>query len=286
LKYQAAKNYDHWNYCFGSTLGDWGVLLNMAVLFSDMDQAGEIVNEVNAGLRSDAWYSTHALSWALMGAGKFIQATWKDGARLAGEVVLPDGTRTPFKVEGVKTAIDLTAWAGKGVTVKSSGEGTAYLELVYEGIPAKVPFDREAKGMTLLEEFLDEAGNPVDAKSLAKGAKVWVHLALTPAADLDHVALTEIFPSGWEIENLRLTGEPLPEWTSKYPVNNSVSYNDIRDDRIHWFLDRTRGGTEYHFFAKVAAVTKGTFQFPAASAEAMYDHDFHAFLPHGTVEVK
>jgi hypothetical protein len=286
LKYQASKNYDHWHYCFGSTLGDWGVLLNMAVLFGDLDGAGEIVNEVNAGLRSDSWYSTHALSWALMGAGKFIQATWREGEPVTGEVLLPGGSRIPYTVEGVKTALDLTAHAGKPITVKSTSGGTTYLELVYEGIPAKGPFGREAKGMELVEEFLDESGNPVDIKSLPKGARVWVHLALTPGSDLDHVAVAELFPSGWEIENLRVTGEGLPEWTSKYPVNNCISFEDIRDDRIFWFMDKTRGATQYHFFAKVVAVTRGTFAFPASSAEAMYDHDFHAFLPHGMVEVK
>ncbi len=286
LKYQAQRTSDHWHYCFGSTLGDWGVMLNMAVLFGDLDAAGEIVNEVNAGLRSDAWHSTQTLAWALMGAGKFIQATWREGTSLAGEVRLPDGKRTPFKVEGAKTALDLTAYAGKTVTVKSSAEGTAYLELVYEGIPAKAPFDRVAKGIELLEEFFDEEGRPVDPKSLPQGTRMWVHLAVTPASALNYVAVSALFPSGWEIENLRLTGEGLPEWTSKFKANDSISYMDIRDDRIHWFMDRTQGGVQYHFFAKVATVTKGTFQHPATSAEALYDHEFHAYLPHGGVEVK
>jgi len=55
---------------------------------------------------------------------------------------------------------------------------------------------------------------------------------------INEVALTQVLPAGWEIENTRLTGAAMPEWlqaeTWRY---GSEEYVDIRDDRVIWFFD-------------------------------------------------
>jgi hypothetical protein len=87
------------------------------------------------------------------------------------------------------------------------------------------------------------------------------------------MALVQILPSGWEIENLRLTGEELPEFLQNA---NEAEYTDIRDDRVMWFFDMESSRQSYRFAVKLNAVSVGRFDLPPSLCEAMYDNSFVA----------
>ena len=44
----------------------------------------------------------------------------------------------------------------------------------------------------------------------------------------DKRALTQIIPSGREIENTRLLGIPSPSWVEEKVKNNNLEYEDIK----------------------------------------------------------
>lgn len=81
-------------------------------------------------------------------------------------------------------------------------------------------------------------------------------------------------PSGWEIENTRITGDQLPDWTKRFKQAR-VDYLDIRDDRLMWFFKMNYYG-DAEFLFKVNAITAGTFRLPPTQVEAMYDNQFKA----------
>ena len=104
---------------------------------------------------------------------------------------------------------------------------------------------------------------------------------------INDVALTQILPTGWEIENIRATGGAYPKWVQERTEDTYVEYEDIRDDRVMWFFDfnnyNSKGAV---FFIKVNAVTKGKFDFPGTKAEAMYNENYQAYLKGFRAEVK
>ena len=51
-----------------------------------------------------------------------------------------------------------------------------------------------------------------------------------------------------------------------------------------WFFDHTRN-KEYVFFVKLNAVTKGEFEFPGTSLEAMYDNNYRAYKKGNKIKV-
>ena len=85
------------------------------------------------------------------------------------------------------------------------------------------------------------------------------------------VALTQIFPSGWDIVNTRFTdfGD-----TTK----SQARYTDIRDDRVTFYFNiegSKRGNTTKKVFTVMLnAAYLGTYYLPGTQAEAMYDNDF------------
>jgi uncharacterized protein YfaS (alpha-2-macroglobulin family) len=80
-----------------------------------------------------------------------------------------------------------------------------------------------------------------------------------------NLALTRIFPSGWEIENTRI-GDAEPE-TDGIPF----TYQDFRDDRVYTFFD-LHGDKEKVFTFNLTATYAGRFYLPGTYCEAMYDN--------------
>ena len=93
----------------------------------------------------------------------------------------------------------------------------------------------------------------------------------------------QISPSGWEIENLRLSGGELPEWADLLNLGFE-DYVDIRDDRIMWFFTKEPYYMQ-DFVVKVNAVTVGQFYLPPTLLEAMYNNDYKVTTAGQLVEV-
>ena len=100
---------------------------------------------------------------------------------------------------------------------------------------------------------------------------------------IDEVALVQILPAGWEIENPRLSTEGLPDWAMEYFLGLE-DYVDIRDDLIMWFFDKAPYYS-YDFMVKINAVTVGKFYLPPTLLEAMYNNDYKVVTRGRIVEV-
>ena len=93
--------------------------------------------------------------------------------------------------------------------------------------------------------------------------------------DLTEIALSHLFPNGWEIHNTRLYGGKR---------NNKVDYQDIRDDRVYSYFD-LQAGESKTISIQLNAAYLGNFYHPAIQVETMYDHLINATLPGKWVQV-
>jgi uncharacterized protein YfaS (alpha-2-macroglobulin family) len=86
------------------------------------------------------------------------------------------------------------------------------------------------------------------------------------------MALTQIFPSGWEIINTRL--HSFAEFS-----NTSVpEYLDLRDDRVLTYFDIARS-TRQVYRVRLNAAYQGKYYLPSVYCEAMYDNSINARVP-------
>ena len=70
----------------------------------------------------------------------------------------------------------------------------------------------------------------IDPGTLAQGTTFWGHIRVeNDERDIEEVALTQLLPAGWEIENTRLVPEARPHWMKEWRLN-AEEYLDIRDD--------------------------------------------------------
>ncbi len=286
------RRYERPGATYGSALRDRAMILESAVLFGRWAEAHDLFAAISTSLSGESWYSTQATGYALMAMGKFIRANaaGADAPRLAGSIRVADGRIVPFDTDAIRFAAPVTEAVGGRVAVTLDAGADverAWVTLETRRVPLRSTTRPEARNLSVSVGWYDEGGGPVNPAKVVQGASFWGVIRAGKLIDreINELALVQIIPSGWEIENQRLTGETLPAFLASDEINRA-EYVDIRDDRIMWFFDLDRSERRREFAFKVNAVTVGAFHLPPTVFEAMYDGAFYASRPGRDVEVR
>ena len=278
-----ARDRHYYTYSYGSKLREVAVYLDCYhTIFGKRDN--DAFEEILSAMRTKSWYSTQTTSYSLLALSNVV--TESVGDEIKGVVEI-DGVKTEYTTTGKKKiVIDENA---KSIKVIPDTDKMTYVNYYIEGVPINEEVEDYSEGFKIERHYYDNEGKNVDVSSSKSGDTFWLEVVVTPTKrnmdDIENIALTQILPTGWEIENTRVSGTAVPNWVSDKSKDTIVSYTDIRDDRIMWFFNYT-SDHDYRFFVKLNAVTKGEFTFPGTVLEAMYDYDYRAFKKGGKVVVK
>jgi uncharacterized protein YfaS (alpha-2-macroglobulin family) len=136
--------------------------------------------------------------------------------------------------------MDIKGLAQQKVQVSNTGSGLLYVRLISEGTPARGDEQDEQNNLALSVRYTDSKGAPVDVTRLEQGTEFIAEVTVAHTGvrtNYENLALSQVFPSGWEINNLRLTDDEGLSQSSAY------NYQDIRDDRVYTFFDLTPSQT-------------------------------------------
>jgi len=161
------------------------------------------------------------------------------------------------------------------ITLKNEGRAAIFPRLILEGIPALGQEKPSADGFELNVIFRTLEGQPLDIASSDQGTDFVAEVSVTNTGlrgSYKEVALTHVFPSGWEIVNMRLDSDAFEEKESAF------KYRDTRDDRVYTYFDIAQGQTKT-FRIGLHASYLGRFYLPLIKVEAMYDAMLHARQP-------
>jgi len=278
---------------FGSRLRDKAVILEQATHMKRWGEADKLYDELVEELSEDTWHSTQTLGYALLGVGKYVRSR---GEKLTGELPLldgrvqfPDGGERAFSAREQRIVFSLEKGFGGKATVHFSPKtesSRCFASVEWNGVPLKPIAQAEASNLDVEVRWLDSTGVPLDPGRLAQGTSFWGHFRIKSTWErkqrIRNLALVQVMPSGWEIDNLRLSGDELPAWMEGFRVNRE-EYLDIRDDRVIWFFDLDREHLD--FVVKLTAVVPGEYVLPPTLAEGMYDNRFRAEVPGKSVTV-
>jgi uncharacterized protein YfaS (alpha-2-macroglobulin family) len=285
----STKDYQEFSGTYGSGLRDKGMILDALVAMGRMDEAESLVREISKYISTSQWYSTQTIGYSLLGIGKYVSTLQKNGTRtnLKGSVMLANGNKVPFNTDKTFT---YRIEDGFGMPIRvtlddASGVSKAFTTLAWDGVPFESETKDEQNNLALNVTWYNEEGEKIDVHSLKQGSTFWGYFQVENISDLDRVdeiALVQILPSGWEIENTRLSGESMPTWSEGMMLNYE-DYVDVRDDRIMWFFDLYRERYNHsskhnklEFLVKLNAVTLGEYDLAPTLVEAMYNGSFKA----------
>jgi uncharacterized protein YfaS (alpha-2-macroglobulin family) len=158
------------------------------------------------------------------------------------------------------------------VRVDNTSQGPLFASVIVAGQPAVSEETAANRNLGIAIRYLDLAGQPLDVSQLRQGTDFVAEATLSrPGNRNDYyreLALRQVFPSGWEISNVRMTQVAQTQ-------ESNYRYRDYRDDRVHTFFDLgVKDNRVYR--TRLTATYAGRFYLPAQVAEAMYDNDIYA----------
>ena len=279
------QDYTEFAGTYGSSLRDQAIILECLTIMKDYDQGLLLYQEITRRLSGNQWYSTQTIAYSLLAIGEYLKINPSKEEIMKGEILLPESEKIEFETDEPTYTWPITQGFGKELEVIVRSQDKIFGNLEWEGIPLKDTVPTESKNIQLKAEWLDEDGMVINPENIEQGTAFWGHFTLRKGdyGPIEEMALVQILPAGWEIENIRLLGGKLPEWMKDYTLNTE-DYLDIRDDRIMWFFDFDRPRVD--FVVRLNAVTVGEFYLPPTSAEAMYDHDYRATIAGKRVRVR
>ena len=266
---------------YGSEDRNQAIALKVQTLAGGREEAFKIAAGLARSLNDPSHYmSTQSTAWALYAMSSY--AAEMGGKGITGLVSL-DGKSYRMETEKAfvsRTLLTEGASGKKKVQLTNNGSAPVYAVLSVTGTPEAGEEKAQSAGLSMEVRFIDEKGTTLDVSSLERGQifRAVAVISNKSGAAVKDIALSERFPSGWEIKNERVYKSG-----AGYPAG--VSYQDYRDDRVFSFFDLA-SGQSITVPITLTATYPGRFYLPAVHCEAMYDHSVAATLPGRWIEVR
>jgi len=268
-------------YTYGSATRDQAMILQTLTDLGQTDKGYPIARTLSHSLNEDRWMSTQETAFSLIAlAGFFSHQAGTTGVNYQYQV--NQGGAIPVKTSLPESQVDIPVSDGAPtVEIKNTAAGVLYANLIIEGTPAAGDEQAIQNQLQMQVSYKTQDGKPLDPAHLSQGTDIVAEVSLyNPGlnGDYHNMALTQIFPSGWEIRNTRLEG------TSGVYQASVPDYQDIRDDRVYTYFDLAKGQVKV-FRILLSATYAGKFYLPAVKCAAMYDNSIMAVKPGEWVEV-
>jgi len=269
-------------YYYGSVVRDNAMILEALSMMDMRSEAVNLLRNVSDRLSEDRWMSTQTTAYALLGVIKFAGAGTQSTG-LEAELAL-NGSNT----ESLQTAkpireiyVPVEGAKSGSIQLTNKSEGVLFARLIKTGVPLAGNETSAASGMRLDVVYTDRDGQVIRPDRLSQGtdffAEITIYNTGTSGIYRD-LALSQIFPSGWEILNERLNDQPGSTNTNNY------DYKDIRDDRVYTYFNLSPNAKKT-FKVALNATYAGRYYLPGVNVEAMYDNTINARVPGRWVEV-
>ncbi len=268
---------------FGSDLRDQAMVLETLTLLGKRDRAAALIPTIAAKLAQDSWYSTQTTAYCLVAIAEYC------GRNPSGSKIIATGS-----IDGTKTDINTTTYLRQlpvvfknntsNVVISNKGSNLLYVRLISKGQPLagdSLKVNNNPSALIMTTAYLTTDGKAADVSRLSQGTDFVARVTVTNPGKRGYysqMALSQIFPSGWEILNARMTGG---EGSFKSALS---TYQDIRDDRVYTYFN-IREGETLTYYVQLNASYTGRYFLPGTFCEAMYDNSISAGVNGKWVEV-
>ena len=262
------SEYQNEGITFGSALRDRSILLQTLTLMKKKTEAFSVAQSISASLCSDEWMSTQTTACCLVALSRFAGSSNKSLNQNKFRITV-NGKSEDINMDHIAYAKVLPPFDGKlPVKIENLSTTDLYVTLIQKGIPQNVDIPARQSGLKLESTFVSSDGKPLTVANLSKGTDFMaiVRIKNTGFIPLENIALTQIFPSGWEITNERLFG---------VETGSHFDYRDFRDDRVLTYFSLKMNELK-EFRVKLNSTYSGSYYLPPVQCEAMYNNRFSA----------
>lgn len=255
-------------YTYGSVDRNRAMALETMVLTKNK-KTRELAQYIAKDLSSSRWMSTQTTACSLLAMAKMVNANGGKALKL------------DFIINGKSESIDTKSAIAQrelkindgnnSISITNENDNVVYVRVLNSG---KLPLGQELaeqRGLSVSYTYKDLKGNRINISELKQGQDfvATVKVSNLKNESVNDIALTQAFPSGWEIVNTRFTdfGDA---------TTSQARFTDIRDDRVNFYFDLPKKGkhSTKTFSVMLNASYLGTYYLPGIQAEAMYDNEY------------
>jgi uncharacterized protein YfaS (alpha-2-macroglobulin family) len=275
----------HYGYSYGSSGRDQAILLETYTIMKDDAKSLKAMKNVAKRLGKNSYMNTQAVAYSLMAISKYVGESGVAKELSFSTYINGKKESHLMKTTVGQIEVPLSAIKDGKISVENTGKGLLFATVLSSGIPG--PGDEKTidHNLDISVKYLDMKGQFISVAKLEQGTDFIAEVTVANTDlnnPVDNIALTHVFPSGWEIFNKRLFGDGQDKGT--------FDYQDIRDDRVltYFGLSDYRRNAKYSektFKVVLNASYLGKYYLPSVNAESMYDDDYKAAQKGKWVEV-
>ena len=255
-------------YTYGSVHRNRAMALE-AMLLTDNSKKHDIAKQIAKSLSSKDWLSTQTTAYSLLAMGKMIK---ENGGKEFNLSYTINGKSETISAKSGVAQRNIPIVDGENrISINNTKENVIYARIINSGKLKLGEEIAEQRGFSISTVYKDLKGNKIDVRKLRQGQDFVATISITnqTSSKVKDVALTQIFPSGWDIVNTRFTdfGDT---------TVSQARYTDIKDDRVNFYFDMDRKGKygTLTFSIMLNASYLGRYYLPGTQTEAMYDNDY------------
>ncbi|MBN2683443.1 MAG: hypothetical protein JXR58_13110 [Bacteroidales bacterium] len=270
----SVNDYNELAYTYGSGTRDKAMILETLTLLGDKKQAYPLLKEISEQLSSNKWHSTQTTAYSLIAISMYAKNN-KPGDNLKYRYTLNSDRVLEVVTHNMVSQVDLPVKSlseGKIVIENPTG-GVLFARLIMSGIPEigeEIDSENDLR-MTVVYKTIN--GQTIDPENIEQGTDFMAEVTVSHPGvrgEYKQMALTQIFPSGWEILNTRVLS-----YDNNYSTYSYPTYQDVRDDRVYTYFDLPSGKSKT-FRILLNASYQGKFYLPTTYCEAMYDNTINS----------
>jgi len=259
------------------------MVLETLTLLGKKQQAAQLLNTVAEKLAQDYWYSTQTTAYSLIAIAKYCGKN-PSGAKIIAKTII-GGRALNINSNAYIRQVPVNVQNGtNAITISNNGNNILYIRLITQGQPLSgdsLKINNNPSLLSMNVSFMNQNGSALDVGKIEQGTDFIAKVSLTNPGNrgwYENIALNQIFPSGWEILNARMTGGE-GEYKSSF-----FTYQDVRDDRVYTYFNIGERET-LTYYVQLNAAYLGRYFMPGTFAAAMYDNSIAAGVNGKWVEV-
>ena len=237
------------------------------MLLTGNNESRELAKYIAKRLSSKSWMSTQTTAYSLLAMAKMVEINGGKSMKL--QYSLSNG-----KVESVDSKFAIAqrklgiVEGQNSITITNKEANVVFVNVLNSGILPLGEEISEKRGLDVNVVYKDTQGNSINVSKLVQGTEFEAQVTIKnlKQEEVHDIALTEIFPSGWEIVNTRFTDFGTT-------TSGSANFTDIKDDRVNFYFNLNKNETKT-FKVLLNASYLGSYYLYGIQVEAMYDNEY------------
>lgn len=272
--------YRELSYTYGSDIRDRGIVLETLILLGLDSKAYPIALEISKALSQNDWMSTQETAVALLALSR-LSIDKEKGGELNLSYTLAKNSRVISSRRPVAREQLEIRDGSNTLEIQNMTKNNVYASVVLKGVPAPGNETSYSSNLNIMARYRSASGDELNPYNLKKGMDFTCEVTVSNPGirgELKELALTQIFPAGWEIQNTRFEG-------TENVSGSTFDYQDIRDDRVITYFS-LKPNERRSFTIRLTATYSGRYYMPGPHCEAMYDNAISAGEKGGWVTVE